>query len=229
MSILKRAAAALLATTAVVAIASTAQAQEFKGIKAGDIVVRARGVWVAPSESGDIKNSALGTIGSVKVDNDFIPEVDATYFVTPNIGVNLIAGTSRHKVTGDTILGSVNVGKVSLLPPVLTVTYHPLSNSQFNPYIGAGINYTLFYREDAANARNAAGLAITGTDYKNRFGWALQAGADFYLTDNLLLNVDVKKVFLKTDVNGTTNLGLNWSSKVTLNPWLVGVGVGYKF
>ncbi|PWC56407.1 OmpW family outer membrane protein [Azospirillum sp. TSO22-1] len=228
MSILKRAAAALLATTAVAAIASTAQAQEFKGVKAGDIVVRARGVWVAPSESGDVKTSGGTKIGSVKVGNDFIPEVDATYFVTPNIGVNLIAGTSRHKVTSD-VAGGLDVGKVSLLPPVLTVTYHPLPNSQFNPYIGAGINYTLFYREDAANARNAAGLAITNTDYKNRFGWALQAGADFYLTDNLLLNIDVKKVFLKTDVHGTTNVGLDWNSKVTLNPWLVGVGVGYKF
>ncbi|WP_431858397.1 OmpW/AlkL family protein [Azospirillum sp.] len=221
MSILKRAAAALLATTAVVAVASTAQAQEFKGIKAGDIVVRARGVWVAPSESGDVK--AGGTnIGTVKVGNDFIPEVDATYFVTPNIGLNLIAGTSRHKVTADTVLGPVNVGKVSLLPPVLTVTYHPLPNLQFSPYVGAGINYTIFYNEDAA------GGVINSTNYKNRFGWALQAGADFYLTDNLLLNIDVKKVFLKTDVNIGSAVG-PLSSKVTLNPWLVGVGVGYKF
>lgn len=220
MSILKRAAAVLLATTAVVAIASTAQAQEFKGIKAGDIVVRARGVWVAPQEKGDVKTAAgVDTNIDAKVGNDFIPEVDATYFVTPNIGVNLIAGTSRHKVTTSGA-ASIDVGKVSLLPPVLTVTYHPLPASQFNPYVGAGINYTLFYRE------NAAGGIITKTDYKNRFGWALQAGADFYLTNNLLLNFDVKKVFLKTDVSLN---GGALKSEVTLNPWLVGVGVGYKF
>lgn len=220
MSILKRAAAALLATTAVVAVASTAQAQEFKGVKAGDIVVRARGVWVGPQESGDVKTAAGANTGlTAKVGNDFIPEVDATYFVTPNIGLNLIAGTSRHKVTTGGA-AAVNVGKVSLLPPVLTATYHPLPNSRINPYIGAGINYTIFYRE------NAAGGTITSTDYKNRFGWALQAGTDIYLTDNLLLNFDVKKVFLKTDVSLN---GGALKSEVTLNPWLVGVGVGYKF
>lgn len=222
MSILKRAAATLLATTAIAAIASTTQAQEFKGIQAGDVVVRLRGVAVLPQEKGDVNHAALGKIGTVNVKNDYIPEIDATYFVTPNIGLNLIAGTSRHSVSADTILGHVNVGKVSLLPPVLTATYHPLPNSQISPYVGAGINYTIFYRE------NAAGGIINSTDYKNRFGWALQAGADFYLTNNLLLNIDVKKVFLKTDVNIDSAVG-PLSSKVTLDPWLVGVGIGYKF
>ncbi|WP_448189125.1 OmpW/AlkL family protein [Azospirillum sp. sgz301742] len=222
MSILKLATAALLATTAVVTVASTAQAQDFKGVKGGDFVVRARGLAVLPQEEGNVNSSALGTIGTVNVGNAYIPELDFTYFVTPNIGVNLIAGTSRHHVTADTIVGRVDVGKVSLLPPVLTATYHPLPNSRVNPYVGAGINYTLFYREDAA------GGIINSTNYKNRFGWALQAGTDIYVTDNILLNLDVKKVFLKTDVSIGSVVG-PLSSKVTLNPWLVGVGVGYKF
>lgn len=228
MSILKRAAAVLLAGTAVAAIASTAQAQDFTGVKAGDIVVRARGVGVLPSDKGNVRTSSgAGTGVTVNVDNDYIPEVDATYFITPNIGVNLIAGTSRHTVTANTNalgLGTQPVGKVSLLPPTLTLTYHPLPTSRVNPYVGAGINYTLFYHEKAAGGP----LGIQNTDYENSFGWALQAGADVYLTNNLLLNFDVKKIFLKTDVTMDSGLG-GLKSRVTLNPWLVGVGVGYKF
>lgn len=229
MSILKRAAAALLATTAVAAIASTAQAQDFKGVQGGDIVVRARGLAVLPQEKGTVNAAGLGSIGSASIKNDYIPELDVTYFVTPNIGLNLIAGTSRHSVAVDLnpgaagLLGTttVDAGKVSLLPPTLTATFHPLPNSRINPYVGAGINWTLFYNE-----KNGPGLA--NTKYKNAFGWALQAGADIYLTDNLLLNFDVKKVWLDTKMS--TYLGpTRVSTSVDINPWLVGVGIGYKF
>ncbi|WP_247894482.1 OmpW/AlkL family protein [Azospirillum sp. B510] len=235
MTILSRAAAALLATSALVAIASPSLAQDFKGKSAGDIVVRARGLAVLPQEKGDIKNSALGNLGSAKVGNDFIPEVDFSYFFTDNIAAELIAGTSRHRVKGNLISavgGSTEVGKVSLLPPTLTLQYHFLPKERISPYVGAGVNYTLFYNEDAANNPNSAGLRITDTNYKNRFGWALQAGVDVALTGNWSLNVDVKKIFLKTDVTANARLGaavVPVSSKVTLDPWLVGVGVGYRF
>ncbi len=237
MSILSRAAAALLATSALVAIASPSLAQDFKGKSAGDIVVRARGLAVLPQEKGDINSSALGNIGSAKVGNDYIPEVDFTYFFTDNIAAELIAGTSRHRVKGNLISaagGVTEIGKVSLLPPTLTVQYHFMPKERISPYVGAGVNYTLFYNEDAANNPNSAGVRITDTNYKNRFGWALQAGVDIALTGNWSLNLDVKKIFLKTDVTANAHLPggagvLPVTSKVTLDPWLVGVGVGYRF
>lgn len=237
MSILSRAAAALLATSALVAIASPSLAQDFKGKSAGDIVVRARGLAVLPQEKGDINSSALGNIGSAKVGNDYIPEVDFTYFFTDNIAAELIAGTSRHRVKGNLISaagGVTEIGKVSLLPPTLTVQYHFMPKERISPYVGAGVNYTLFYNEDAANNPNSAGVRITDTNYKNRFGWALQAGVDVALTGNWSLNLDVKKVFLKTDVTANAHLPggagvLPVTSKVTLDPWLVGVGIGYRF
>lgn len=234
MTILSRAAAALLATTAIAAISTPSLAQDFKPKSAGDILVRARGVAVLPQEKGTLHaGSPLNVdVGSPKVGNDYIPEVDFTYFFTDNIAAELIAGTSRHKVSGNLLTalgGSVEVGKVSLLPPTLTVQYHFFPKERVSPYVGAGINYTLFYRESAANTANSAGLAITNTDYKNRFGFALQAGVDVALTGAWSLNLDVKKIFLKTDVTAQTNLGVPVTSKVTLDPWLVGVGVGYRF
>lgn len=222
MTFLKRAAAALLATTAAVAFASTVSAQDFKGKQAGDIIVRARALAVMPQEKADVHTPG-GFLGTASVDNAYIPEVDFSYFVTNNIALELIAGTSRHTVNADTALGHVNVGKVSLLPPTLTAQYHFLPTSRVSPYVGAGVNWTLFYREDAA------GGVVTSTKYKNRFGWALQAGTDVFLTDNLLLNFDVKKIFLNTTLTADTSLGVPLRSKVTLDPWLVGVGIGYKF
>lgn len=233
MTFLKRAAAALLATTALVAVSSQSQAQEFKGKSAGDIVVRARALAVLPQENGHLNAGGPfggNSIGDAHVDDDYIPELDFSYFVTDNIALELIAGTSRHKVTGSLVTGhGIDIGKVSLLPPTLTAQYHFFSKERISPYVGAGVNYTLFYKEDAANVRNADGFAITSTDYKNRFGWALQAGVDVALTNNWSLNLDVKKIFLKTDVTASVNGAVPVTSKVTLDPWLVGFGVGYRF
>ncbi|CAO3379367.1 OmpW/AlkL family protein [Azospirillum argentinense] len=232
MTFLKRAAAALLATTALAAVSSPSLAQDFKGKSAGDILVRARALAVIPQESGDLIHQGTTNIGEPRINNDYIPELDFSYFFTDNIAVELIAGTSRHTVKGSILPGlggSVDVGKVSLLPPTLTAQYHFFPKERVSPYVGAGVNYTLFYREDAANKANGIGLRVVDTDYENRFGWALQAGVDVALTGNWSLNLDVKKIFLKTDVTARTNLGTTVRSDVKIDPWLVGLGIGYRF
>jgi outer membrane protein len=196
-----------------IAAAPEAQAQQgFSGKSAGDIMVRARAIGVIPDEDA---STSIG--GNVSVSNDWVPEVDISYFVTDNIALELIAATTRHDVS-HTAAGSL--GKVSLLPPTLTLQYHFLPKARFSPYLGAGVNYTVFYNEDAP------GGGITAIDYDDSFGWALQAGVDYALTDNWYLNADVKKIFLSTDVsinNGAV------TANVDLDPWVVGFGVGYKF
>ncbi|MDQ2103204.1 OmpW/AlkL family protein [Azospirillum isscasi] len=232
MTFLKRAAAALLATTALAAVSTPSLAQDFKGKSAGDILVRARALAVIPQEDGDlIGGGPFGgsNIGSVKIGNDYIPELDFSYFVTDNIALELIAGTTRHKVSGSLITGNnIDVGKVSLLPPTLTAQYHFFTKERVSPYVGAGINYTWFYDETAARRTNADGFTTNTVDYKNRFGWALQAGVDVALTGNWSLNLDVKKIFLKTDVTANVS-GVPVTSDVRIDPWLVGLGIGYRF
>ena len=232
MTFLKRAAAVLLATTALAAVSSPSLAQDFKGKSAGDILIRGRAVAVLPQEKGTLDAGAPfnSGIGQANVGNDYIPELDISYFFADNIAAELIAGTSRHKVSGSLITGNnINIGKVSLLPPTLTAQYHFFPKERVSPYIGAGINYTLFYNEDAANSRNADGFSVTSTNYKNAFGWALQAGVDVALVGNWSLNFDVKKIFLKTDVTASVNNAVSVKSDVRIDPWLVGIGVGYRF
>ncbi|MBX3446658.1 MAG: OmpW family protein [Parvibaculaceae bacterium] len=202
-----------LAIAAAVMTAAPAHA-ESTGKSAGDIMVRARALWAVPDESASV--TVLG--GDVNVSNDVVPEIDFTYFVTDNIALELIAGTTRHDVS-HTPTG-IDLGKVSLLPPTLTLQYHFLPKEKLSPYVGAGVNYTIFYNEDAP------GGAVTSIDYKNSFGWALQAGVDYEVADRWYVNLDVKKIFLSTDVSingGAIN------ADVDLDPWLVGVGIGYRF
>lgn len=192
--------------------------------------VRLRGVAVQPNEKSEV--SAIG--GDVNISNSFIPELDFTYFFNKNFAAELILGTTKHdvKTTGSnlTAIGGpasaeVDLGSVWLLPPTLTLQYHFYPTKTLKPYLGAGLNYTIFYSVDE-------GSVVKGLDYDNAIGFALQGGLDYMLNDKYFLNFDIKKLFLKTDVNvDATNLapGLKIPAEVNIDPLLIGFGVGMKF
>jgi len=205
----------LLATTAMTTTATIVSAKE-----KGDILVRMRGIAVTPDSGGS--TDVIG--GDADIDNAFVPEVDFSYFFTDNIAAELILATTKHNVgVSGTALGrDVDLGDVWLLPPTLTVQYHFQPKSAFSPYIGAGLNYTFFYNEDSGNDP-----AVTSVSYDNNIGYALQAGFDYEVSDRWVLNFDVKKLFLQTDVK--VNGGAINANDVDVDPWIFGIGFGYRF
>ena len=191
---------------------SPAQAEELS-----PWMIRGRVVLVAPEESGDLSVAGGAIPGDVSIDTYVIPELDITYFFTKNIAAELILGTTKHNPKAVNLPGSLDLGDVWLLPPTLTLQYHFMPEGKIRPYIGAGVNYTIFYGKD-----EPTGMTV---EYDNNFGWALQAGVDIPINDHWSMNVDVKQVFLSTDV--TVNGAIK--ADVDINPTLVGIGVGYRF
>jgi outer membrane protein len=190
---------------------------------------RFRIVNVSPNES-----ATIGVIGGdVAINNKFVPELDFTYFFTKNFSVELILATAKHDVNtvGSNLTAvagpasaNVDLGSVWLLPPTLTAQYH-FNFDNFRPYVGAGVNYTMFYSVDAGNT-------IKDVSYDNAFGIAFQGGIDYDLNDTWFLNIDAKYILLSTDVTvDASNLaaGLSIPAKVDINPLLVGVGFGMRF
>jgi outer membrane protein len=172
---------------------------------AEDWLVRARVISVQPESSS-------APVAGVSAANKATLEVDFTRFLTNNIAVELILATTKHDIS----LNGAALGSVGVLPPTLTAQYHFSPEATIKPYLGAGVNYTRFYSTSLTS-----GFAVEG----NSFGPALQAGVDFQIDKNLFINVDVKKLFIKTDVtsNGT------YATTLTLNPVVFGVGMGKKF
>ena len=186
--------------------------------------VRLRGVGVVtPNQSAKI--GIIG--GDVQISDAFIPELDFTYFFTEHFAAELILGTAKHDVKAiNTIAGDIDLGSAWLLPPTLTAQYHFYTSDKkiFKPYIGAGVNYTLFY--------NVKSGAVADVKYDNALGYAAQVGFDLMLDDKFFINVDAKRLFLSTDVTvDASNLapGLSIPATVDIDPWLFGVGVGMKF
>lgn len=210
----------LLAALASTAIATPAFA------KKGDVLIRARAIWVTPNEkSGAITGIAGSKVG---VGDDVMPELDFTYMATNNIGAELILGTTKHDVTGR---GSVSaLGKVAhtwVLPPTLTLQYHFAPDAPIRPYVGAGINYTIFYSGKATDSLNNA-LGQTNVKLDDSFGYALQTGVDVDLSKKVFLNLDIKYIDMKTKAR-LTSAGVLRTVKVDVDPIVAGIGIGMRF
>lgn len=151
---------------------------------AGDWVVRVWAIQLAPNVSSQVTVIR----SSVDIDADEVPELDFTYFITNNWTAELILAMTRHDVTDDnSTLGNVDLGKVSLLPLILTLQHHFMPDGKYRPYVGAGINYTIFYDP------NAPGGTVTAISYEDNFGWALQTGIDIGINERWAINFDLKK------------------------------------
>ena len=198
-----------MGVAALAAVAGVAQAAE-----EGDWMVRVRALHM------NVDNDNSGGLGlpiDVEAENKTFPEVDITYFFTPNIAAELIL---TYPQKHDVELGGTGIGSVKHLPPTLTLQYHFLPEGTFRPYVGAGFNYT---RISSTNL-NVPTVGRLDLDH-NSFGLAVGAGFDIKIAKNVFLNFDVKKVQIRTDVslNGTK------LSTVKVDPLLVGVGIGYRF
>ena len=172
---------------------------------------RFRIISVIPSEGDDLDGADVG------ISTSFVPELDFTYFFNRNLAAELILGTSKHNVEVED--ADVDLGHVWLLPPTLNLQYHFYAGD-VKPYIGAGVNYTIFYGVDEGD--------VVDMDYENSFGFSFQAGLDFNLNDKWFLNLDVKKLLLGTDVDVNTGEGI-LPVEVDIDPLIVGLGVGMKF
>ena len=195
----------LLAAAALCALTSgAAMAQNYP--QDGKWMVRARAVHL------DSANKDSTPLNGLSINNKVIPELDISYFFTPNFAAELILTyPQKHKLR----LNGTKIGTLKHLPPTLLAQYHFTQLGAFKPYVGAGINYTRFSNVDVP------GVSIK----KNSWGPAMQVGFDYALDKNWSINFDVKKVYIKTNVYAAgANLG-----KFKVDPVLVGVGLGYRF
>ncbi|MBU3693801.1 MAG: OmpW family protein [Rhodocyclaceae bacterium] len=213
----------LIATAALATAALPAEAKE------GDWVVRLRAAHISPEDESRLDLDGIGKgqprdgANWLVVDSNTIPEVDISYYLTDHIAAELILAVgSRHHVDIEGTAGQP-LGSVNLLPPTLLAQWHFRPNQTIDPYIGLGINYTRFMDNTLGTGGGSDRNIHTE---RNAFGPAIQFGADYNLEGGWLLNVDVKKVWIDTDVSLA---GVGKIDRLDINPWVFSVGFGKKF
>lgn len=192
---------------------------------AQDWVLRVRAIAVEPNDD----SQQIGDTGSeVAVDSATTIEVDVTYMFGKRLGLELIAATPKHDLNASGgALDGADLGSVKLLPPTLTLQFHPLPGGLFDLYVGAGVNFTTFYSYDLSG--DLADLGVTDVDFDDSFGLAGNLGLNVNLGKSFLLNGDIKYIQVTTTADIQTADGILDSVDVDINPWVFGLGVGFRF
>lgn len=190
--------------------------------QAGDFIFRAGTATVRPTEGSD---NVLG-LGSFDVNNNTQLGLTLSYLFTDNIGVELLAATPfQHKVG---LNGLGTIAEVKHLPPTLMAQYYfGDKRDAFRPYLGVGVNYTTFFDEKFNDTGSNAGLS--NLSVKDSWGVAAQAGMDYLVNENWLINMSVWWMDIKTDVDFDVAGGEHQSISTRLDPWVFMFSAGYRF
>jgi outer membrane protein len=224
---------------AVAAAAMTCAGNGALAYEAGDFIGRVGVATVAPHEDSDaiIIPTSPATVlpDGVGLDSDTQLGLAGTYMLTSHIGVEILAATPfRHTIKLADI--DVTAGSAKHLPPTLSLQYYPLdAKSAWQPYVGAGLNYTTFFSEDVHSELNATlasvlGVASVDAELKldDSWGIALEAGVDYRLTEQFGINVAVWWVDI--DTRATVSVGAtDVKFDVDIDPWVYMIGAVYKF
>lgn len=165
------------------------------------------------SDNGTLAGGALKS----DVGSDVKPTITGEYLFRPEWGIEVLASAPWEH---DIKLNGVKAGTTKQLPPTVSVQYHFNPAGQISPFVGLGLNYTMFFSEHTTGP-----LAGTKLSLDDSFGVAAHAGIDFRVNERWLVTLDARWIKIGTDakVNGTK------VGTVNIDPFVYGFAVGYRF
>ena len=164
---------------------------------------------VLPNESGDPID--------VEISDEYVPSLQIEYFFNDHISAELLCCVATHDVTAAG--GAIDLGEVTHFPPTVTLKHRWTNFGPFEPYVGAGVNFTSFIDSDPPAGRHV--------DYDSSIGPALQAGVDYRIDEHWGLNLDVRRIWINTDVTISGDLAA--TDEVDIDPWVVSTSIAYRF
>ncbi len=196
--------------------------------EAGDLILRIGPAAVLPQDS----SSTVTGIASSGVDVDAGNALGITlsYSFSRHLALGLLAATPfYHDLDGEGSLSALgDIADIKHLPPTLTLQFHPFPDAQIQPYIGAGLNYTLFFDEDAHSSLNGALGGNTDVDLDDSFGFGVELGVDWMINEHWMINAAAW--YLDIDTKATLKTGATKRTvKVNIDPIVGMVSVGYRF
>lgn len=204
-------------------------------VEKGDWIFHARAINISPNDDSSmihVDGAAVPGTG-VSVDDNFSLDLSLAKMISDRWAVELLADlSSKHTVSahGLSALGVPNgtdVVDTNVLPPTLFMQYQFRPEASVRPYMGIGVNHTLFFNDELSGAAKTV-LGASDLKLDSSFGLAAQFGIDFEMDNDWFFNVDVK--YIQIDTTATFNTAIGRASvDVDINPTVFGIGFGRTF
>ena len=220
----------------------------------GDWLVRGGWTMVSP-KSGNLKLPGLDGVvpgfdialdnSSIEVDDGSSLGLTVTYMMTDNWAIDLLAAVPfKHDIglkttitdlipPGGSFTDTLKIGETKHLPPTISLQYHFMPDAMFSPYVGVGLNMTIFSSEklnsDAQELFEALGLTNAKLSLDTSTGVAGQIGADFNFSGGWLINADIRYIDIGTKAKIKTDEGNVTLGTVNIDPIVYSIMVGYRF
>lgn len=204
----------------------------------GNWIVRAGLASVQPDASSDpIDIAGIVTLPEADVGDETQIGITGVYMIRDNWGIELLASTPfTHEIDISEI--NLNAGETKHLPPTLMLQFYPdFGGDKFHPYIGLGINTTIFFDEKVDDDLNLALDGIVGlppgtvdADLSLDQSWGLsaQVGFDYMINDNWLVNGSIWYTDIETEAKISTAVA-DVKFDVEIDPVVYMLSIGYRF
>ena len=205
-------------------------------IEEGDILLRVGVVSVQPDDSSSVlTTAATGPLAgtAAHVGNEIQPGLNLVYMLTDSVGVEVLAATPFEHDLSVSGLGTygfktTDLGSTKQLPPTVSALYYfGPTGAVLRPYLGLGVNYTIFFQESLSRQARSE-LAGHGLRLQDSFGLSVRAGFDWELNDRWLANASLWKIDIDTKATLGSALG-KIRANVDVDPYVYMLSLGYKF
>ncbi len=201
----------------------------------GDFVLRLGAVNVDPdSDSSDINLPGVPTL-TAEVGDDTQFGIIPMYMLSEKVGIELLAATPfEHDISLKGKGVNLDAASTKHLPPTLTVQWYPRGGQEgWQPFLGLGANYTIFFDEETTNGLDGTLDAVLGAsdvdlDLDNSFGLSAQAGVDIPFAKNWAISLAVWYIDLQTNATVSTDVG-DVNFKTDINPFVYHLGIAHRF
>lgn len=174
----------------------------------GDWIIRVGAHNIDPKSN----NSAI-----VDVDSDTQLTFDFTYMLSSRLGLEVLAALPfEHDIT---LKDGTPVASTEHLPPTISLLYR-FGEGRFQPYVGGGLNVTIFSSE-----KTFGPLAGTDLDLDTSTGLAVSVGFDYEINDRMIFNGVIRSIDIETDAD----LNGQALTTVAIDPLVIGFNIGWIF
>ncbi|MBL8561767.1 MAG: outer membrane beta-barrel protein [Gemmobacter sp.] len=195
-------------TIALALLASAALAAPAFAQSAGEMTLGLGLGFVNPkSDNGTVAG------GATVIDSNARPTVTFEYFIRDNLGVELLAALPfKHDIN----VGGAKAGVTKHLPPTLSLNYHFPTGGAITPFVGLGVNYTVFFEDRSP---------LGDLKIDNSWGLAAHLGMDYAISETGAVRMDLRYIDIDSDVK------LNGAKvgRVEVDPLVAGVSYVMKF